>query len=146
MRQPVSTLQTANFNIFSRPLLIFACLYPHIWKSGATIFCTPTLKSAAAPLCRRPCRAWGSRPLSCRVHSNSSLAWQLVHGIRRRKTRQRHVTKSQEESGACLRKDFQHVAGLNILYHLSGQRGNFSLFQRVSLHKVCIFKSSLCNN
>ena len=52
--------QTANFNIFNRPLLIFACLYPHIWKSGGTnffpslrsriLFCTPTLKSVAPPM------------------------------------------------------------------------------------------------
>ena len=39
--------------IIQQALLIFACLYPHIWKSGGTkfffLFCTPTLKSAAAP-------------------------------------------------------------------------------------------------
>ena len=45
--------------IIQQALLIFACLYPHIWKSGDTIFFagslrsrilfyTPTLKSAAA--------------------------------------------------------------------------------------------------
>ena len=28
-----TSLQTANFNKFNRLLLIFACLYPHIWKS-----------------------------------------------------------------------------------------------------------------
>ena len=49
--------------IIQQALLIFACLYPHIWKSGDTIFFagslrsrilfyTPTLKSVAPPLTR----------------------------------------------------------------------------------------------
>ena len=45
--------QTANFNIFNRPLLIFACWPPHLEKWGVQkIFgrCTPTLKSVAPPL------------------------------------------------------------------------------------------------
>ena len=45
--------QTANFNILNRPLLIFACLYPRIWKSGGTkIFFElyATFKSAASPM------------------------------------------------------------------------------------------------
>ena len=53
MRQPVSKFQY----IFNRPLLIFACLYPHIWKSGGIIFFSlanpvlyPTLKSTASPM------------------------------------------------------------------------------------------------
>jgi len=54
-----ATTRQYNFNIFSRPLLIFACLYPHIWKSGGTknffcslrsqiLFCTPHLKICGA--------------------------------------------------------------------------------------------------
>ena len=59
-----TSLQAANFNIFNRPLLIFACLYPpHLEKWGVQkkffrslrsriLFCTSHLKirgSASAP-------------------------------------------------------------------------------------------------
>ena len=64
-----TNLQAANFNIFNRPLLIFACLFPpHLEKWGTKkffrshcsriLFCTPTLKSAC-----RPCVSSGT--LNC---------------------------------------------------------------------------------